>query len=126
MVAGQVRKRDLGEEEPEDEFLFSRSAFKQALPNVSRVRLEQTIYAEYPQLKAHIEALREEKSEQYPNSLAVIWAADLPKAIEIAGALVDIGFFERRGSKHEPQFCIPFLYRGYLDISQGKANDPGD
>ena len=51
---------------------------------------------------------------------------DLPKAVEIAGALVDIGFFERRGSKHEPQFWIPFLYRGYLDISQGKADDPGD
>ncbi|MBX3206100.1 MAG: hypothetical protein KF764_13595 [Labilithrix sp.] len=122
-VAVQVRKLDLGEDEPEGELLFSRAAFKEALPKVSKVRLEQTLYAEYPSLKPSIEALREEKSLQSPATLAQIWTMDETEAMKTATVLAEIGFFERRGSKHEPQFWIPFLYRGHLGIVQGTADE---
>ena len=118
---GQVRRLELGEEEPEGEMLFSRPAFKDALPEVSRVRLEQTLYAEFPWCKDWLERVRQEKTLQFPKSLARIWAVPEAKAGEVASALVAIGFFERRGTKTEPEYWVPFLYRDALEMVQGTA-----
>jgi hypothetical protein len=45
----------------------------------------------------------------------------MEEAQELGGKLVDIGFFEKRGSKEEPVFWIPFLYRDALRLVQGAA-----
>jgi hypothetical protein len=34
---------------------------------------------------------------------------------------VDIGFFELRGTKQEPVYWVPFLYRDALNLVQGEA-----
>jgi hypothetical protein len=34
----------------------------------------------------------------------------------MAGRLVEVGFFEERGTKQAPRFWIPFLYRPALDL----------
>jgi hypothetical protein len=120
----QLRMLEIGHTPPSGELLFDRAAFKSALPAVSKVRLEQTVYAEYPSLRAELEGLEREKTQQYPATLARIWGVDEPEALSIANQLVEIGFFERRGSKEEPAFWVPFLYRDALSMVQGSA-DPG-
>ena len=120
----QLRLLEIGHAAPSGELLFDRGAFKAALPTVSKVRLEQTIYAEHPSLREPLEGLEREKTQQYPSTLAKIWGVDDSTALERANQLVDIGFFERRGSKSDPAFWVPFLYRDALSMVQGSA-DPG-
>jgi len=96
----QVRRFELGAEpKPEDNQLFARVAFKEALPEVSKVRLEQTLYAEHPDQKLWLEKLKGEKTLQTLDTLAQIWAVPIDEATARAAALANIGFFEQRGSK---------------------------
>ncbi|MCI0623880.1 MAG: hypothetical protein L0387_19860 [Acidobacteria bacterium] len=53
----EVKRLEVGGAEPEGEEIFARPSFKDALPEVSRVRLEQTLYAEYPGQKDWLEKL---------------------------------------------------------------------
>jgi hypothetical protein len=117
----QLERFEIGYDEPEGETLFERVTFRDALPEVSTVRLERTVYAEYPEVKSWLEALEGEKTEQFPETLASIWGSPEGEALERAERLVQIGFFERRGAKLEPSFWVPFLYRPSLDLSQGSA-----
>lgn len=118
----QIRRLELGDNDLIDETIIGRAALKSGLEKVSKVRLEQTIYAEYPSLTDHIKQLVNEKSEQSLESLAAIWGTDSKEAQEIAKELHFIGFFEERGSKQEPRYWIPFMYRSELNITQGAAD----
>jgi hypothetical protein len=117
----QVEMLERGEEEPGGEMLFSRQALRDALPAVSKVRLEQTIYAEFPDVRAHLEKMKGEKTEQSVVTLATIWGVDEAAALRVAERLVSIGFFERRGEKGSPSYWVPFLYRSALELVQGAA-----
>lgn len=117
----QVGMLERGEEEPPGKELLSRQAFREALQPVSKVRLEQTVYAEYPELRNNIMMLEQEKTEHAPASLARIWKVDEPVARSKANELVEIGFFEQRGEKGDPRFWVPFLYRPALQMVQGSA-----
>jgi hypothetical protein len=118
----QVKRFELGADpEPENEHLFARVAFKEAFPEVSRVRLEQTLYAEHPELTEWLKKLRGEKTLQTPETLARVWGISTADAMARATALVEIGFFEQQGTKQEPQYWVPFLYREALDLVQGTA-----
>ncbi len=117
----QVRRLEIGEAEPDGEQLFVRAAFKEALPEVSRARLEQTLFAEYPALRPWLEKLRGAKTLQTPGTLARIWGDGAEEAQALAGQLVEVGFFERRGSREKPQYWVPFLYRDALELVQGLA-----
>jgi len=118
----QVNRFELGSEPlPEKSHLFARITFKEALPEVSKVRLEQTIYAENPSLKPWLESLRGEKTSQTPTTLSIIWGTSEDEAVQRATSLVEVGFFEKRGSKQAPEYWVPFLYRDALDLVQGSA-----
>lgn len=117
----QLKRYENGQGEPPGEHLFDRPAFKAALGQVSEVRLTQTLFAEYPGLKPYIEQLEGEKTQQTPVTLARIWDVSPEKARETADALVDIGFFEQKGTKQEPAYWVPFLYRDALHLVQGEA-----
>lgn len=118
----QTRRFEVGSEpEPEQKQLFARVAFKEALPEVSKVRLEQTLYAEHPEQKPWLEKLKGEKTLQTPDTLANIWGTTAEDATSRASALATIGFFEQRGSKQAPEYWVPFLYREALDLVQGTA-----
>jgi hypothetical protein len=119
--AVQIRKLELGEVAPDSQLLFSRAAFKEALPEVSKVRLQQTLLAEYPKYKTHIEMLRQAKTEQTPESLASIWHIEQAEARQRAEVFCEIGLFELRGSQDSPRYWVPFLYRDALDLVQGAA-----
>jgi hypothetical protein len=118
---GQLRRIEVGHDEPADEMLFDRIAFKDALREVSEVRLKQTLFAEYPELKQYLEALQGAKAQQSPQTLGNTWGVDESEAREIADRLVDIGFFERRGTLGAPDYWVPFLYRDALQLVQGEA-----
>ena len=118
----QVKRFEVGDEPlPEEDQLFARLAFKEALPEVSRVRLQQTLYAEHPDAKPWLENLKGEKTLQSPDTLAQIWRVARQDAEQRATALVAIGFFEQRGTKQAPEYWVPFLYRDALDLVQGAA-----
>lgn len=117
----QMRRYEVGEADPDGEALFSRAAFKDALPEVSEVRLTQTLYAEYPQVREWLEKLRGEKTAQRAETLAKIWDKNSSDAMQLAEELVSVGFFERRGSRENPEFWVPFLYRDALGLVQGAA-----
>lgn len=117
----QIRRFEIGEAEPEGEQLFARPSFKDALPEVSKVRLEQTLYAEYPVQKQWLEKLRGAKTLQTPDTLATIWGISIEDATARASELTTIGFFETRGTRQTPEYWVPFLYRDALDLIQGAA-----
>ena len=122
---GQLRRIEVGHDEPADEMLFDRASFKDALRQVSEVRLKQTLYAEYPEFREYVAALEGAKSQQSTSTLARAWGVDETKAREIADHLVDIGFFERRGVLSSPDYWVPFLYRDALHLVQGEARLDG-
>lgn len=117
----QLRMVERGEPSPPEKELMSRSAFREALHPVSQVRLEQTIYAEYPTQKPWIQALDGEKTKQTASTLADIWSVDVSTAASRAQQLVDIGFLEERGDKGARTYWVPYLYRLALHMSQGSA-----
>jgi hypothetical protein len=117
----QVKRFEIGESGPDGEQLFARPSFKDALPAVSKVRLEQTLYAEYPELKSWLEKLRGAKTLHSPETLADVWNVSSEEAAGLANKLAVVGFFEARGNRNAPEYWIPFLYRDALDLVQGAA-----
>jgi len=117
----QVKRFEIGEAQPEGEQLFARPSFKDALPAVSKVRLEQTLYAEYPQQKEWLEKLRGAKTLHTPDTLSIIWGISSEDATLRANQLAGVGFFEKRGTLQSPEYWVPFLYRDALDMVQGAA-----
>jgi hypothetical protein len=95
--------------------------FKGALPEVSKIRFEQTPCAENPDLKRYLDRLDGEKNQQNLESLSKLWNVAIQRATEIADQLAEIGFFERRGPKEQPVYWVPFLYRDALNLIQGSA-----
>ncbi len=118
----QIKRIQIGQNDLEGENIIGRYAFKSALETVSKVRLEQTIYAEYPSLKPLIEKLEGEKTEQRIETLAAIWATSIDQAKADIKRLCDIGFFEERGDKQNSRYWVPFIYRAELKMIQGAAD----
>jgi hypothetical protein len=119
----QIKRLEIGSPDPENNLIFDKVSFKEALPEVSRTRLEQTLYAEYPNLKNYIEKLDSEKTQQNISTLSKIWVVNKDEALIIANKLFDVGFFEKRGAKQNPTFWIPFIYRPVLNLVQGEADE---
>ena len=65
--------------------------------------------------------LDSQKAEQTLESLSDLWGLSWEAAIAKAMELVELGFFEQRGSKDQATFWIPFLYRDALHLVQGRA-----
>lgn len=117
----QLQRLDVGSGNVQDEALFDRLSLKEALPEVSRVRLDQTLCAEYPDLKPWIMKLERAKTQQTLPTLSEIWVCSEEKAQEIANNLVEVGFFERREAKQSQAYWVPFLYCDALQMVQGAA-----
>jgi len=118
----EIRRLENGGTPAESDQLFDRSIFKIALPTVSGARLNQYLYAEYPTERPFISKLEGQKAEQTPESLTTLWSISRDQAIARAKKLVELGFFEERGTREEPTYWVPFLYRDALNLVQGKAD----
>jgi hypothetical protein len=119
----EIERLERGETPPSADHLFDRSVFKPALAVVSESRLIQTIYAEYPDLKPMLMELEGEKTEQTVASLAAIWKIPETEAKKRIKDLIEIGFFQERGSGDDWTYWVPFLYRDALSMSQGAADE---
>jgi hypothetical protein len=117
----QLKLYELGNAEPPAENLFDRVAIRQSLGEVSKVRYEQNLCAENPTLKSYLDQLEGQKTQQTTESLSKLWKCTFEKAVEIAEQLTEAGFFERKGSKDNPAYVVPFLYRAALSLVQGAA-----
>lgn len=117
----QIRKSEIGESFPEREALINGISIKEALVEVSRTRLNQTVLAEYSSMSQYIEKLRRQKTQQNGISLSSIWSVKRDEAIKIAEQLVKIGFFEKREADQVTDYWVPFLYRDSLEMIQGAA-----
>jgi hypothetical protein len=94
--------------------LFSYEAMSYAAQALSKVKLEQTIYAEYPDLKPFIEQLYGSPTRNFDvDLLEKIW--DIPKAqvIQVASKLADIGLFKKTGKQ---KYLVPALYTNQLSM----------
>lgn len=118
----QLKLLEMGSPEPTGENLFTAASLKAALPEVSTVRFNQTLCAEHPALKSLMEALEGEKTQQTPSSLAKIWGIKDAEAVAEAEKLAEVGFLEKRGTKEQPVYWVPFLYRDALNLVQGPAD----
>lgn len=116
----QIKRLEVAQNDLEHEWLIGRISFKRALDKVSKIRLEQTIYAEYPAQKEFIQKLEGNKTQQSIETLSEIWSIDSDQTKKIAKELVEIGFFEERIESKHP-FWVPFLYRNELKMIQGRA-----
>jgi hypothetical protein len=96
-----------------DGAIFSQAAVRAALLPVSKARLEQTLYAEYPEFKPLIERLRQRQSRYRLTDLKLLWGKTDEEVIEIAERLREIGFFDTAGHR---EWRIPRLYRPALDL----------
>jgi hypothetical protein len=119
----EIQRLERGGAIAPDDQLFDRSVFKAALVPVSNARLHQYLYAEYPDQRQFLATLENQKTEQTTDSLAKIWKINEKAAGEKAEQLRDIGFFERRGSREQPTYWVPFLYRDSLSMIQGRAEE---
>lgn len=120
-ISQEKMEQDIGNNSVEDPNIVSRMAIKNATLAVSKVRTEQTLFAEYAELKKYILKLEGQKAENTIETLAGIWGVNVDTTLSIANQLAEIGFFESRAAKTEGIYKIPFMYRYYLGISQGKA-----
>lgn len=118
----QIRQLETGTPENSYSEIIGRTALKDALVQVSSVRLNQTIYPEFPHLKPYIENLKEQKTEQDINTLLRIFGETRERTIEIVQKLVSIGFFEERKERagQSVTYWTPFLYRDGLEMVQGR------
>ncbi|RSV45964.1 hypothetical protein CA233_13790 [Sphingomonas sp. ABOLD] len=121
----QINRLERGEKQLAHGRLFEQISFKDALPEVSKTRLEQTIFAEYPALRRYIEALKEQKATQPLSNLKTLWSIEDAAAMDIASQLETIGFFERL-SGSPATWRVPFLYRPALSLIQGSAEVAND
>jgi hypothetical protein len=117
----QMQHLDIGANSPQGENLFSGAVIREALKEVSKVRLEQTIYAEHPRLRASISRIEGEKATQTLSTLGQLWGTDATATARMADELVRVGIFEPPGPRQTTEYRVPFLYRDALRLVQGKA-----
>lgn len=117
----QIKRLEQGHPAPPGEHLFSGGSLREGLPEVSDARLTRTLYAEFPDVRPWLEALRGAKTQHNVASVQAAWGVDEALAEERADRLVEVGFFERRGPLGAPLYWVPFLYRPALALVQGSA-----
>lgn len=118
----QLDRIDTGQSSAAGLPLFEAQAFRDAHPEVSETRLQKTIYPEFPWLKDWLEALRGQRTLQDVVSLQELWGVDRGEVESRIRRLLDVGFFEERGSAVQRTYWVPFLYRPALELVQGAAD----
>ncbi|MDI7418209.1 P-loop ATPase, Sll1717 family [Cronobacter turicensis] len=120
-VLEERREQDISSDKAVPPNIVGRQSIKKSTLEISKVKLEQTIFAEYPMLREKIMAFENQKAEHTLDTVAQVWKVDAGQAKVIATQLSEIGFIDQKIFKNDAQLKVPFLYRPYLNIVQGKA-----
>lgn len=107
-------ERDPRTYEAGKEPLITGDALKKGLQALSEQRVQDTLLAEAGEDAPLIELFRNGKSEHNSETLGELLGGDASRKIEL---LKTLGFLEPVGSNYK----IPMLYRGGLNVTQGKA-----
>ena len=67
----KLRRFEVGQTPPDGDCLFDAVSLTGALPEVARVRFQQTLCAEYPHLRDRMQQLENEKSEHTPDTVSI-------------------------------------------------------
>jgi hypothetical protein len=118
----QLRAYELGSPEPPGTALIGRASIKDSLPEVSKVRFDQTLCAEYPALRAAWLKMENSKSAQTLESFSRLMDVPKEEGLAIAEQMVEAGFFVKKAEKGEIIYWVPFIYRDALKMVQGKAD----
>lgn len=121
IVSQEISEQDIANNNVEDPNIISRVAIKNAVHEVSKARVLKTLFAEYPEFKEDVLAFENKKAEHNLETLCIVWGCDSNIALTKASKLSEIGFFELKTAKDEKVYKIPFIYRFYLNVIQGKA-----
>lgn len=119
----QLRKEDREPRRMHDaEDILEPEALRKALVVLSETRVNDTLLAEAKHQAPLIERFRKGKAEHNLASLArILGVAEEDVELEIR-PLKGLGFLGESGSNYK----IPMLYRGGLQITQGKASEAAD
>ncbi|MGR3485467.1 MAG: P-loop ATPase, Sll1717 family [Paracoccaceae bacterium] len=98
--------------------LFNHEGLTHGGDTLSKTKMEQTIFAEYPQMRQFIDCFIDSPSRNFDLvKLSEIWNVNIDHAAEIAVSLSEIGILKRSG---KDRYLIPVLYTGYLRINPSK------
>lgn len=95
--------------------LIGRAAIRDALPEVSRARLEQTLFAECPDVRPWVLRLKGTRPEYTAVWLAKTWRVDSDECQRRIQRLVDVGFFDQTAWTSQSKCQLPLLYRPALE-----------
>jgi hypothetical protein len=116
----QITNFNIGRDSTESENLFDRSLFKLGLEKVSKAKMEQTLFAEYSDLKEILLKFSEQRATNSIGSISRILGID-NEIIDLINRLQKIGFLKKIENKGGVYYSIPFLYRPYLKSIQGTS-----
>jgi hypothetical protein len=115
----QISAIERGFSEPAEEMLFSDSLFHEAFARVSDQKCKTVLYAEYPQEREFIDALKSTNHEFTVSGLAQLWARKEDEVVAIAQRLMRTGLFIKKPNLTRGNFQISSLYRPALDVEPG-------
>ena len=118
----QLRAYELGVAEPPEAQLIGRGAIQESLPEISRVRFNLTLCAEYPALRSAWLKMENGKTAQTLQSFSRLMDVTEEKGLTLAEEMVEAGFFVKKIEKGEQIYWVPFIYRDALNMVQGKAD----
>lgn len=107
-----------GASELTDNRPFQKKALKYGFEAVSKMRLEKTIFAEFPDVRSYIDSMRDGSAQLKTNELSSLWETSNSETIEIIDRLIEIGLIEKPTSRSSRNYIVPFLYRPALGLSQ--------
>jgi len=111
----QLRREERGpRDQTSGEPLITSDALKRGLEALSTERVQDTLLAEAGDQANLIELFQNGKAEHNRDSLRVVLGEDFEEKVAL---LKTLGFLEPIGSNYK----VPMLYRGGLNITQGKA-----
>jgi hypothetical protein len=117
----QLREYQVGGSEPPGDALIGQGAIKDSLPEISKVRFEQTLCAEYPTLRDKWMKMENGKTSYTLKSLSRLFEVTEEQASSIAEQMVEAGFFAKETKKGVLIYWVPFIYRDALQLTQGAA-----
>jgi hypothetical protein len=118
----QLRAYELGSPDPPAVELIGRAAIKDSLPEVSKVRFELTLCAEYSDLRRFWLKMESSKTAQTLQSFSRLMDVSEEDGLKIADRMVEAGFFTKKLEKGEIIYWVPFIYRDALNLVQGAAD----
>ena len=98
--------------------LFDQEGLSKAGLILSKIKMEQTIFAEFPECGTRIDSFMESPTRNFDiGKLMELWECSNCDAERHATMLHEIGAFKKSGVK---KYLIPVLYTGYLNITPAK------